>query len=270
MHRDPHLGGQHIEEPAGLDHLQALVQHGGRVDGDSPAHHPGGVLERLFGSDGGELRQRQLAEGPAGGRQPDGLHLGVRADAQALMDGVVLAVDGQDGHVARAGRRSEDFAGGDHALLVGQADGLAGQDRGVRGFQACDADDGRDDKVRLRQRGAGDSPLSSVDGLDATDAGRFEPGGEFGSQLFVSQRDQLRPPVNGLREGLVYVAPRGQRGHRVALGKLLDDGEGALADGAGGTENGEFFQGACLFPRVLIITRRIPAGVAGLSTSGPY
>ena len=47
--------------------------------------------------------ERQLAEGPAGGRQPDGLDLGVRADAQALVDGVVLAVDGQDGDVALAG-----------------------------------------------------------------------------------------------------------------------------------------------------------------------
>jgi hypothetical protein len=28
----------------------------------------------------------------------------------------------------------------------------------------------------------------------------------------------------------------------VTLGKLLDDGEGAFADGAGGTENGESFQ----------------------------
>jgi hypothetical protein len=53
-----------VEEAAGLDDLQALVQHGGRVDGDAPAHHPGGVLERLLGGDGGELASGQLAEGP--------------------------------------------------------------------------------------------------------------------------------------------------------------------------------------------------------------
>jgi hypothetical protein len=69
----------------------------------------------------------------------------------------------------------------------------------------------------------------------------FELGGELGGQLFRGQRDELWPPANGLREGFVDVAPGGQRGDRVALGKLLDDGEGALADGAGGTENGEFF-----------------------------
>jgi hypothetical protein len=87
------------------------------------------------------------------------------------MDGVVLAVDGQDGDVALAGGRGEDFAGGHHALLVGQADGLAGQDGRVGGFQAGHADDGRDDKVRLGQRRAGDGARGAVDDFDAGDAG---------------------------------------------------------------------------------------------------
>ena len=43
-----------------------------------------------------------LAERPARSRQPDGLHFVVRAHAQALVHGVVLAVDGQDGHIALA------------------------------------------------------------------------------------------------------------------------------------------------------------------------
>jgi hypothetical protein len=49
---------------------------------------------------------------------------------------------------------------------------------------------------------------------------------------------------------------------------LLDDGKGALADGAGGTENGESFQGVCIFPRTLIIARLIPVELAGRSRQG--
>ena len=118
-----------------------------------------------------ELVERQLAERPAGGRQPDGLDLRVRADAHALVDGVVLAVDGQDGHVALAGGGGEDFAGRHHALLVGQADRLAGKDGRVGGFKAGDADDGRDHKVGFGQGGAGDRACGAVDNLDAGDAG---------------------------------------------------------------------------------------------------
>jgi hypothetical protein len=45
-----------------------------------------------------------------------------------------------------------------------------------------------------------------------------------------------------LGEGLIDIAAAGQRCHGIAIGKLLDDGEGALADGTGGTEDGETLQ----------------------------
>ena len=61
----------------------------------------------------------------------------------------------------------EDFARGHHALLVGQAYGLAGQDGGMGGFEAGYADDGRDDKVGFGQGGAGDGACGAVDDFDA-------------------------------------------------------------------------------------------------------
>ena len=51
-----------------------------------------------------------------------------------------------------AGGLEDEFPGGYEALLVGQADGLAGADGGVGGFQAGYPDDGGDDEVDLRQR----------------------------------------------------------------------------------------------------------------------
>jgi hypothetical protein len=180
----------HVEEPAGLDHFQALVEHGGGIDGDAAAHDPGGMLERLLGRDGGKLVERKLAERPARGGEPDGLDLAVRADAQALMHGVVLAVDGQDGHVALARGGGEDLAGGHHALLVGQADGLAGQDGGVRGFKAGHAHDGGDHEIGFGQRGAGDRAFGAVNDFDAGDAGLAQARGQLAGELFGGQRNE--------------------------------------------------------------------------------
>ena len=77
-----------------------------------------------------------------------------------------------------------------------------------------------------------------MDHFNTGDAGLAEACCEFPGQLFGSHRDTPRPPAFGLREGLVEIAACGKCGHLVAVRKLLDDGEGALADGAGGTENG--------------------------------
>ena len=64
--------GRHVEQAAGLDDFQALVQHGGRVDGDAAAHHPGGVFERLLRRDRAQTRSSgSFAEWPAGGGEPD-------------------------------------------------------------------------------------------------------------------------------------------------------------------------------------------------------
>ena len=46
----------------------------------------------------------------------------------------------------------DEVAGGDHAFLVGEADGLAGLDGLVGGFESGDADDGADHEVGVRMR----------------------------------------------------------------------------------------------------------------------
>jgi hypothetical protein len=112
----------------------------------------------------------------------------------------------------------------------------------VRGLESGNADDGGDDEVGFKVRGAGDGAGRAVRGFDAGDAGLFEPGGNFVSEFFRGERNQLRPPADGLCEGFVDVAACGERNDGVAIGKLLDDREGALPDGAGRTEDGETFQ----------------------------
>ena len=48
------VGGK-VEEAAGFDDLEALIEHGGGVDGDALAHDPGGVFEGLGGGDAVEV-----------------------------------------------------------------------------------------------------------------------------------------------------------------------------------------------------------------------
>ncbi len=92
------------------------------------------------------------------------------------MDGVVFAVDGQDGDIALAGGAGEDLASGHHALFVGQADGFASEDGGVRGFKAGDTDDGRYHKIRVRQGCARNGACGAVNNFDAGDASLLELG----------------------------------------------------------------------------------------------
>ena len=170
-------GGQ-VEEAAGFDDLEALVHHGGGVDGDALAHDPGGVLEGLRRGDVVEVGERRVAEGATGGGEPDLLDFGGGAAAHALVDGVVLGVDGEEGDVVLAGGGDDELAGGYEALLVGEADGLAGADGGVGGFEAGYADDGGDDEVDFGQGGDADGAGGAVDDFDAGDAGGLEAGGE--------------------------------------------------------------------------------------------
>jgi len=109
----------------------------------------------------------------------------------------------------------------------------------VRRFEASHADDSGNNEVGFRVGGAGDGAGGAVDDFDAGNSGAFDAGSELGGELFRGERYDVRTPAEGLRKGFVKVASGGQRSDRVAVRELLDDGEGALAYGAGGTEDGE-------------------------------
>lgn len=110
------------------------------------------------------------------------------------------------------------------------------------GLEPGNADDRRYDKVRFRMGGADDCPLAAVDDLRPGDSSLAEALAEIGGKLLSCHGDDLRTPANGLSESLVDVAAGGDGRYLVAIRKLLNDGQGALADGAGGTEDSEAFQ----------------------------
>ena len=61
------LIGRHAEQPVCLDHLQAFVHQGRRVDRDLASHPPRRMLQRGGGIDAVERVGAHFAERPAGG-----------------------------------------------------------------------------------------------------------------------------------------------------------------------------------------------------------
>ena len=114
-----------VEQTASLNDLKSLVHQGGRVNGDALAHLPRGMVQRLLDRDVGKIRLWRVKERSAGSGQPDALDFFHPAATQALVDGIVLAVDGQQRLALAAGLGGDQFSGGDQAFLVGQADCFA-------------------------------------------------------------------------------------------------------------------------------------------------
>ena len=227
-----------VEEAAGFDDLEALVHHGGGVDGDALAHDPGGMFEGLLRGDSVEVGEGSVAEGATGGGEPDLLDFGGGAAAHALVDGVVFGVDGQEGDVMFLCGGDDELAGGDEALLVGEADGFAGTDCRVGGFEAGHSDYCGDDEVDFGEGRDVDAARGAVEDFDVGDACGFQACG-LGSarQLFGGEGDDFGAPAEALGVGHVDVAAGGEGDDLVAVGEGLADGEGAVADGAGRAED---------------------------------
>src|SRR5213075_2343044 len=92
MYDHADLRGRQVEQSAGLDDLETLVHQRGRINGDAVAHFPCGMVQRLGNSDIGELGYRSIQERATGSSEPDAADLIHAAAAEALVDGIVLAI----------------------------------------------------------------------------------------------------------------------------------------------------------------------------------
>ena len=113
------------------------------------------MREGLVGLHAGKFFERRGAERASGGGEDEAADFFVFAGAEALVDGVVFAIDGDDFGAALVGRGDNDFAGGDEDFLIGEGDFFAGLDGFVGGFEADDADSGGDDCVGFGNGGDG-------------------------------------------------------------------------------------------------------------------
>ena len=157
------------------------------------------------------------------------------------MNGVVLGVDRQQRDVLLARSRREDLSRGHHGFFVGEADGLAGLDRCIRGFESRDANDGRNHEVHFGQRGDAHGAFAAPDHFDAGDALFAQPPRKVGGQFLGGQRNHARTPPKALLESAINVAPGCERGDREPLRVGRNNAERALPDGAGRSQNGDAF-----------------------------
>ncbi len=115
------------------------------------------------------------AEWSSRGGEPDLPDFAGGSAPHALVHGVVFGIDGQQGNLVFFGCSHDELASCDEALLVRQADGLAGFHRGVGGVEPGYTHDRRNDEIDLRQRGYPYGAGRAVDDLNFGDAVCFEP-----------------------------------------------------------------------------------------------
>ncbi len=174
MHYHLHPAGRQVEQTTRLDDLKSLVHQGRGIDGDALPHFPRGMVQGLGHGDRRKLRLWCVKKWSSGGGQPDALDLFHPSPAQALVDGIVLAVDGQQRLALAACLGGDQFSGRNQAFLVGQPDRLPGLYRFVRGFEAGDTHDRADHKINFRMSRHPDSSGLAVNDFNALHSRRLQ------------------------------------------------------------------------------------------------
>ena len=121
MHDDLHLFGRNAEQVDGFDHLKTLVHEGCGVHRDLGSHLPGGVSQGHGLGDGLQLFLGVAVEGAARGGQQDAADLIVMTRAEALEDGAMLRVHGEDGGSLLAGEGHDQLTAYHQRFLIGQS-----------------------------------------------------------------------------------------------------------------------------------------------------
>jgi len=181
---------------------------------------------------GGQLNPAQARRRHTGG-EPGGVSPG--GALQALEDGGVLGVRGQQARAALGELRQHHWTSGDQGLLVGQGQVLAGADRRQGGQQAGAAHDPGDHQVGAGPGRGGAEPVRAAHQLRQlggalTGGEGLEPllqGREFG---FIRQGHHLRGVLLDLADQQIEVVPGRQGDDAEAIGELLDDLEGLRTD----------------------------------------
>src|SRR6185369_10905390 len=106
-------------------------------------------------------------------------------------------------------------------------------------------DNGRDNKVDLRECGHGNGSRSSMQYVDTSHAFRAQPRCKLVSKLLGCHGDQPRLPLFALRNGYIEIASGSKRDGLKTIRKAFADRKGAGADGSGRTEDSDLLYGHC-------------------------
>ena len=219
-------------------HFEPLVHQRRRVDRDLGTHLPGGMLQRLLRRHRVERLARPLAKGTARSGQDEPPDIRRIVPAQALVNGVVLAVHRQDVHAAPLRRRHHQAAGHHQHFLVGQRHRLAGLDCRQGGVERSRAGRGAQHDVHVRVGRHGQQSLCSRVGPVGSRARPAERSLHLLQRRGRRHGDDARAVAPHLLGEARGVAPGGEPHDCKAPGLRLHHRERAAADGAGRAEDG--------------------------------
>ena len=237
-----HADARHldVEQPARLDHFQALVEQRRGINRDFAAHDPRRMLERAFDGDFGKLFLRPIclvAKRPAGSREPEFADGTGRLAVETLENRRVLAVHREHAHAVFARLAHHDFAGHDENFLGGDGDVLAGANRGERGLQSGRADNRNQNDVRRRQRRQLDQAFRAGKNLGRN----AKPVLHFLRLRRIGDGNGLGPVLARLLEQQFGIVARGEAEQADSIRQILRHLDGAGADGAGAAEKNNVF-----------------------------
>ena len=146
------LRKRQIIQPHSLDDLQPLVHERCTVNRDFRAHFPVRVAQRVRFGHAGQAFPRLPEKRPAGAGQNQAFNFGpVPAAHEALENGRMLGIDGNNLRTGFPRGRLHDLARADHRLFIGKGDALFFANGRQRGPQRGKAAHGCDDRISLRQ-----------------------------------------------------------------------------------------------------------------------
>ena len=238
------LVGRRTEQPVRLDHFQALVHHGRRVNRNLPAHRPFGMRHRLLRRHCRQLLDRSGAKRPSRGRKehapdPAPYHVARVAVRHRLENRIVLAVDRQQQRTGTAHLRHEYFPGHHKRFLVGKQDPLSCARRSQCWRQAGSTDDRGHHRIDFWQRRDPDQGLGTVKHLSAQTR-IAQQCGKAGGLRSTTHHCVSRTKLTALGcENLDLAVPR-EGGNLEAIRMACNYVEGAGTDRTRGAQDGKF------------------------------
>jgi hypothetical protein len=222
---------RHPEQVHRLDHLEALVHQGGRVDRDLAAHVPGRVSERLLPRDVLEVGGGAAAERPPAGGEHEAVDgAGAALGVHELEEGGVLGVDGDHLRAGGLGQRHHELAAHYERLLVGEGEVDPLAERGHAGPEPGRAHERVQHEVGVAVHDQLDEPLVAGEHLAPAPRPRGARGG-----VLVGERYPGDAVLLGLRDQPLEARLRGERDD-LDLPRSLDHVERLPSDRAGGAE----------------------------------
>ena len=208
------------------------------------------------------LRQRRLLDvgggpGPersAGCGDDDANQFFAIAGAQRLKQRVMLGIRRQDAGPRLRRALHEEIAGADQAFLVRQRDRGAAIDRRERGLQSGRAADGGHHPVRRTRGGLDDGAFAGA----AFGAGAGQRILQLPKPVGIGDRRKSRVELHRQLRQRLDVGIGGQRLDLIAVGRGPQQIHRAVADRAGGAEDGHGAHGG---RRGLVVTQRNSAHV---------